>query len=199
MVQPRIVPLTQFLRHPALRLPSLPPVSERVRLFVVVSGGGFGGRRWYVGDLVVCQRRANQVEGQVMLEARGLGRPRLGTLVEGALFGDGGEACSPARWRVAGEVVAVLRSDKRRQLGEPGEGIRHGGVPGWRLIALTEGAFNAVFEGVEPRATSPAPGGGGGVAPLRVVSCSEEHPPGGRAGTARAQLPLFDVARARAA
>ncbi|MBW2257531.1 MAG: hypothetical protein JRI25_23445, partial [Deltaproteobacteria bacterium] len=120
MVAPRIAPLSQFLRHPALRLPSIPRVSQQVRLFVVVEGGGFGGRRWYAGDLVVCRWCATPLAGQVMLEARGLGRPRLGTLDEGDLFGDGGEACSPVRWRVAGEVVAVLRPDDRGQLGEPG-------------------------------------------------------------------------------
>jgi len=196
MFPPRIAPLTQFLRYPNLRLPPLPQVADEVRLFVVIEGGGFGGRRWHVGDLVACRRRENQLTGQVMLEARGLGRPRLGTLYEGGLYGDAGEACSPARWRVAGEVIGVLRPNDRGQLGEPGEGVRSDAFPGWSLFGLTDGGAEAVLGCAAPFATSPALGGAGGVAPLRVVR-GAGFPVG--ANAVRAQLPLFRVPRARAA
>ncbi|MBW1878225.1 MAG: hypothetical protein JRI25_02025 [Deltaproteobacteria bacterium] len=90
----------------------------------------------------------------------------------------------------------MLRPDDRGQLGEPGEGVRHGGSPGWRLIGLTEGVLETVFGDAAPFATSPVPGGAGEVAPLRVVQCPGSE---GRSRTVRAQLPLFEVPRARAA
>ena len=103
------------------------------------------------------------------------------------------EACSPVRWRVEGEVVAVLRADHQGQLGEPVEGVRHRALPGWRLIGLTEGAVEAVLGRAAPSATSPTPGGAGEVAPLHVVQGAgpEGNPP-------RAQLPLFEARRAAA-
>lgn len=102
MTAPRLVPV--FV--PAERMPS-----PDARLFGVVEAGDFGGMHLEAGEVVAC-RPVSDPSGPVVLEARGFGRPRLGRIEGHALFGDGGESCSPIRWRVVGEIVAVLQGEE---------------------------------------------------------------------------------------
>lgn len=162
MSAPVLAPLTELLRHPGLRLPPVPPVADGVRLFVVVQAGFYAGLRWYRGDVVACDETSGD-GGPLILEARGMGRPRLGHRSGSVLYGDGGEACHPARWRVAGRAVALLQPDDGRRLDAPAEGERL--AQGWRVTALGMVSQGVSSSGVTP----PAPGGGGGVAPLRVA------------------------------
>jgi hypothetical protein len=76
--------------------------------FVVTRSGRFGGRLWREGDVVVCSGEPGDGE-QVVLVARGHGRPRLGSVRGPHLFGDAEEACHPQRWRAAGRIQAVHR------------------------------------------------------------------------------------------
>lgn len=192
MYTPSLLPIAEVLTATRLRLPSLPVVHASIHLFVVAQGGWFAGRRFERGDLVAC-RDTSEPQGPVVLEARGHGRPRLGAQDGRALYGDGGEACSPLRWRVAGEVVAVLRPDAAESGGSD-EGVLHPSVPGWRVIGLTVGAVSAVLDG--PTA-----------APLRLVEGPVASPPGGRAhrnprperAWCCGQLSLFAESAARAA
>jgi len=102
MTAPRLIPLFVATE----RLPS-----PDTRLFGVVASGVFGDLHVEAGEIIAC-RPAAEPEGPVVLEARGFGRPRVGRLDGRALYGDGGEACSPLRWRVVGEIVAVLQGDE---------------------------------------------------------------------------------------
>lgn len=98
MTAPRLIPLNAPAAHLS---------SPDARLFGVVEGGDFEGLRVEAGEILEC-RPVPEPSGPVVLEAR-FGRPRLGRQQGHALTGDGGEACSPLRWRVVGEIVAVLR------------------------------------------------------------------------------------------
>lgn len=80
--------------------------SAPVEHFVVVRDGAWAGGSWSAGEVVVCRGEARDGD-VVVLVARGHGRPRLGRVVGGELFGDAGERCHPARWRVAGRCVAT--------------------------------------------------------------------------------------------
>jgi hypothetical protein len=87
---------------------STPPLLAGEACFVVVEPGVAEGTVWSAGDVVVVEP-ATRSDDLVVLVARGMGRPRLGTACAGRLFGEAGEACSPVRWRVAGRVRAVWR------------------------------------------------------------------------------------------
>lgn len=95
MVAPRLAPLRNVL----------PTASAEAEVFVVVDEGMFGGRRWRLGDVVVCGEATP--ESPVVLVARGHGRPRLGTVTGDEVRGDAGEPCSRERWQVAGRVMEV--------------------------------------------------------------------------------------------
>jgi hypothetical protein len=103
MTAPEIAPLREMLRvtgHAA------PAGWERVQ-FVVVRSGEFNGRRWCVGEGLVCVAPGEEEARAVVLVARGPGRPRLGTLDGEAMRGDAGEPCSPERWQAAGAVEVL--------------------------------------------------------------------------------------------
>lgn len=100
--------------------PRLEPVSVRsvagassfaragVRCFAVVRTGVYAGRWFYEGDVLVVG--GTPTEGALsVLVTDGLGRPMLGRARGGRLFGDADEPCAPARWRLAGLVLDVLR------------------------------------------------------------------------------------------
>lgn len=96
--------------HPDLlaALPALPG-TDGVAMFVVTGEGVFAGRRWGVGDVVVCRGDARTGDATVLI-ARGHGRPRLGSVRGTRVWGDAGEPCHPGRWLVAGRMVAHYRS-----------------------------------------------------------------------------------------
>src|SRR5690606_8938694 len=121
-----------------------PVLHASLRLFRVIEEGFYAGRCWREGDVIAC-RDTVEPWGPVVLEARGHGRPRLGALQGRALFGDGGEPCSPLRWRVAGEVVVILRRDEVESGGSTGCATR----AGWRAIDVIEGAWGALLDGVD--------------------------------------------------
>lgn len=157
MAAPRIAALDRLLvpgvQVPILALGELPPSS---RLFVVLVGGPFGGLWLDRGDVIACAP-AVAAEGLVVLEARGLGRPRLGTACEGMLQGDSGEVCSPLRWSVAGEVVRVVRARGEASAGAGAPGVRQAG-PELRVVA------GAGERGPMGRGAPVTPGGRGAVA-----------------------------------
>ncbi len=190
MNAPLIQPITDALT-------AVPSVHPSLRLFTVLRDGTFAGRRWHAGDVVAC-RNAIEPRGPIVLEARGHGRPRLGMLEGHALRGDGGEACSPLRWGVAGEVVAVLhREEATPERAQSGEVVK--GMEGWRAVALVEGALGALVDGgdeagVAQRVGARAPRSE--AVPLRVVHRAVTQPSGGRvrhgvAWATRGQLSLF--------
>lgn len=95
--------------HPDSRS-ALPPLTTgpAVEHFVVVREGSCAHGHWGTGEVLVC--RGEPADGdQVVLVARGHGRPRVGTVRKGRLYGDAGEPCHPDRWRVAGRLVATWR------------------------------------------------------------------------------------------
>ncbi len=107
----RIVPLTDALTHPGLDVARLPEawLHHGDLLFVVLTGGFFGGQRLNSGDLLVC--RGDIDEGDtVIINPRGRGTARLGTIDGTTVKGASGEPCSGARWVVAGRLFAVVQS-----------------------------------------------------------------------------------------
>lgn len=82
-------------------------------VFQVQQAGWFGGRRWREGMLLVCGPMSRG-DHQVVLVPRGMGRPRLGTVEQGALFGDCSEPCSALRWHPAGAIIAVVEPTRRQ-------------------------------------------------------------------------------------
>ena len=95
--------------HPAARS-ALPPLADgpSVEHFAVVREGICAHGRWGAGEVLVCRGEARDGD-KVVLVARGLGRPRVGSVRKGRLYGDAGEPCHPGRWRVAGRLVATWR------------------------------------------------------------------------------------------
>ena len=104
MAAPVLNPIANLLIHPGVLSDTR---CAEAMTFVVVQSGVFNGRPWNVGDVVVCQGMATDGEA-VVLVARGMGRPRLGTVAGHRFYGDCGEPCSRARWEAAGRIVAVL-------------------------------------------------------------------------------------------
>lgn len=103
MPSPTLRPLAEVPPELAAQLPVLP--AEGFEIFLVTGAGAFGDQRYLAGEVVLCRGEARTGDTTVLV-ARGVGRPRLGT-VEGLRFrGDGGEPCHPARWRSAGKLVA---------------------------------------------------------------------------------------------
>lgn len=80
--------------------------------FVVVSPGDHNGMHLREGDVLVVGGRARPGDCVVLL-ARGLGRPRLGSVSHAGLLGDAGELCSSARWVSAGRVLEVVYAPPR--------------------------------------------------------------------------------------
>ncbi len=163
MVPPRIAPLDTL----PLGLPPLPAGSL---LYRALTAGALGGVEVVRGDLVVC-RRAPNPEGAVVLEARGLGRPRLGCVLGATLLGDAGEPCSPLRWRVAGELAEVLR---------PEAGV-------WARIEIPR-------EQGESGLRRGSQGGASSLSALRVVARPGGRPKGRPARGGGPQLSLFQRA-----
>ena len=114
----------------------LPPLSggDSVAHFVVVRHGECVHGQWGAGEVLVCRGEARDGD-LVVLVARGHGRPRVGTVRGGRLYGDAGEPCHAGRWTVAGRLVATWRQ-------------RDGG---W-ICALTDGDDGSV-----PVASVPSP------------------------------------------
>ena len=88
----------------------LPPLSggDSVAHFVVVRHGECVHGQWGAGEVLVCRGEARDGD-LVVLVARGHGRPRVGTVRGGRLYGDAGEPCHAGRWTVAGRLVATWR------------------------------------------------------------------------------------------
>lgn len=108
MRAPVLTPIESL--HPAARS-ALPPLANgpAVEHFVVVREGDCTHGHWGTGEVLVC--RGEPADGdRVVLVARGHGRPRVGTVRKGRLYGDAGEPCHPGRWRVAGRLVATWRA-----------------------------------------------------------------------------------------
>ena len=109
MSTPTIIPLTQTIQHPGLRVARLPAaLAGKVDgVFAVVQGGEFGGRRYERGDLLVCQGAANDCD-TVIIAPRGRGSFRLGTVQGSFVLGESKTPFSASRWSVAGRVIAVV-------------------------------------------------------------------------------------------
>ena len=76
--------------------------------FVVEQAGVFAGLTLRVGDVLVTGGRTRPGDVTVLV-ARGMGRPRVGTVTSKGLFGTHGEPCSTARWMAAGRLLDVER------------------------------------------------------------------------------------------
>ncbi len=89
------------------RLDTIPSDTATTLHFRVSRSGACGGRLFHLGaDLEVATR--TPVDGEpVVLVPRGPGRPRLGTVRKGRLYGAAGEPCAPAWWTVAGPVRSI--------------------------------------------------------------------------------------------
>ena len=103
MNAPHLIPLRRAA--PGVRA-HFPRTVDPDRLYVVVEGGTFCGRRWDSGELLETEQSE---EGLAILVPRGVGRVRLGTVCGNRLYGDSGEPCLAERWSVAGRVRAVHR------------------------------------------------------------------------------------------
>lgn len=79
-----------------------------VQRFEVVQAGEFLGRSYRCGEVLVVGGRPRMGEPLVLL-ARGMGRPRMGSLSASGLRGPVGELCSRQRWSSAGRVLSVER------------------------------------------------------------------------------------------
>jgi hypothetical protein len=77
--------------------------------FVVMQPGELNGSTVRQGDVLVVGGRARPGDAVVLL-ARGMGRPRVGSMAHDGLRGDAGEPCSAARWVPAGRLLEVVRS-----------------------------------------------------------------------------------------
>lgn len=77
--------------------------------FVVTQPGEINGSMVREGDVLVVGGRARLGDAVVLL-ARGVGRPRVGSMAHDGLRGDAGEPCSAARWVPAGRLLEVVRS-----------------------------------------------------------------------------------------
>lgn len=86
-----------------------PGLDGGLRHFRVRRGGTFRGQQFVAGDVLVVGG-PSRGEWPVVLVARGLGRPRLGTQRGLTLLGEVGEPCSAMRWEAAGRVIGVIRS-----------------------------------------------------------------------------------------
>lgn len=108
-MSPTLAPLLTVLSRAGIDTAIVPEAFRPVRqhLYAVIESGDFGGRRYAVGEVVVCRGEATNTE-PVVLVPRGPGRPMLGRVVGEALTGDAGEPCAPARWTVAGRIERVL-------------------------------------------------------------------------------------------
>ena len=137
---PRILPVSRVHGF----CPALPSaLSASFELFVVVADGWFHDRRWRSGEVLVCEpTEVVQGTGAIVLEARGLGRPRVGIMENGRLRGDAGEPCSTARWRVSGRLMGVLRPAR------VGEHVHASTLApeGWVLEATTQSETAAVAQ-----------------------------------------------------
>ncbi|MFT5454075.1 MAG: hypothetical protein ACI9K2_000551 [Myxococcota bacterium] len=92
--------------------------------FKVLSEGAVN-RRWYAaGDIIVCVSGAMPGD-DVVLVARGIGRPRIGRLESTGMIGSSGERCHPARWSCAGRVAAVQASQAPTQLYPSAQASQH--------------------------------------------------------------------------
>jgi len=139
MLPPRIAPYPDPRTETGLPIPRVPVewLEPERRLFVVTRSGVFRGRRYLVGELLVCQVDV-AVGSTVVIEAKGRGRPRLGTAVEEGFLGEGGEPCSPSRWGAAGRVVAVLRPLGGQDAAATREEVEQTGLTapeGWVLVS----------------------------------------------------------------
>ena len=107
MRAPVLAPLDSL--HSSARR-SLPPLADgpTVEHFAVVREGICAHGQWGAGEVLVCRGEARDGD-KVVLVARGHGRPRVGSVRKGRLYGDAGELCHPGRWRVAGRLVATWR------------------------------------------------------------------------------------------
>ncbi len=104
MAAPHLIPFRRAA--PSVRQ-RCPRQVDPDRLYVVVEGGTFDGRRWDSGELVEADPMGD--EGIAILAPRGVGRVKLGTVSGTRLYGDSGEPCLAERWVVAGRVRAVHR------------------------------------------------------------------------------------------
>lgn len=150
----------------AAQLPELP--RDGFELFVVTATGEYDGQTWRAGEVLLCRGGARPGE-TVVLVARGVGRPRLGTPHGTRFTGDAGEPCHPARWRSAGKVVArytlardgwLLEVGARVSAARPAPAQRAGG----------EGATARRRARGKGAAPQPAAGGGGELPPAAQLS-----------------------------
>lgn len=84
------------------------PHTPAARCFLVVEAGEFHGSSLSAGDVLVCEGPADERGAAVVLVPAGVGRPMVGTVEAGELFGDAGEPCRASRWHVAGRIASVV-------------------------------------------------------------------------------------------
>ncbi len=90
------------------------------RRFVVTQPGELNGAVVCEGDVLVVGGRARPGDAVVLL-ARGMGRPRVGSMAHDGLRGDAGERCSAARWVPAGRLLEVVRSQPEAEPAQGGQ------------------------------------------------------------------------------
>lgn len=82
-------------------------------VYAVVHTGSAGGMEFHAGDLLVLGGEPRDRD-LVLLSPRGHGRPMLGRVTSRGLVAEpGGIPCDPARWQVAGRILARVREDNR--------------------------------------------------------------------------------------
>lgn len=108
-MSPTLAPLLTVLSRAGIDAAIVPEALRPIRqhLYAVIEAGDFGGRRYAVGEVVVCRGEPAATE-PVVLVPRGPGRPMLGRVDREAITGDAGEPCAPARWTVAGRIERIL-------------------------------------------------------------------------------------------
>ena len=112
------------------------PADSEVEVFRVVQEGEFAGRQWREGAILLCHGEPRTGDAVVLVARGRQGRPRMGRVEGTRFFGEAGEPCHPARWRVAGRLVGAgeLRGEGwvvalEAALDRRGEALSHPAAP----------------------------------------------------------------------
>lgn len=106
--RPILAPLRAVMCRSGVAIETLPAFVRHSRAaFCVIAPGACYGRLYEIGDVLACAETRDEAVG--VLVPRGVGRPMIGLVRAGRLFGDGGEPCAAERWEFAGTVGRSVR------------------------------------------------------------------------------------------